>query len=135
MKRVIVCIAVLAIASMLFLPKKAKANGCESDFIGSIGMQVFRAAPVGWMHCEGQTLQIAQNQALYSLLGNNYGGDGRTTFCLPDMRAAEVALLPTNGPASINAPANAPAVLKGKMVPPTAPRFFICVSGMYPNSD
>lgn len=42
--------------------------------------------PSGWMACEGQLLNIVQNQALYSLLANRYGGDGRTTFALPDLR-------------------------------------------------
>ncbi|WAS96805.1 phage tail protein [Nannocystis punicea] len=44
--------------------------------------------PRGWAACEGQLLPIAQNAALFSLLGNTYGGDGRTTFALPTLRAA-----------------------------------------------
>ncbi len=43
-------------------------------------------APRGWAFCNGQILAIAQNQALYSLLGTTYGGDGRTSFALPDLR-------------------------------------------------
>lgn len=43
-------------------------------------------APRGWAFCEGQTLQISQNTALFSILGTTYGGDGRTTFMLPDLR-------------------------------------------------
>lgn len=43
-------------------------------------------APRGWAFCDGQILPIAQNQSLYSLLGTTYGGDGRTTFALPDLR-------------------------------------------------
>lgn len=43
-------------------------------------------APRGWAFCDGQTLDIAENQALFAILGTTYGGDGRTTFCLPDMR-------------------------------------------------
>lgn len=43
-------------------------------------------APRGWALCDGQLLSIAQNQALFSLLGTTYGGDGRTTFALPDLR-------------------------------------------------
>lgn len=46
----------------------------------------FNYAPVGWALCNGQLLSIAQNQALYALLGTTYGGDGRTTFALPDLR-------------------------------------------------
>ncbi|RNC88494.1 MAG: phage tail protein [Winogradskyella sp.] len=43
-------------------------------------------APAGWAKCEGQLLSIAQNQALFSILGITYGGDGQTTFGLPDLR-------------------------------------------------
>lgn len=46
----------------------------------------FNYAPQGWALCNGQTLPISQNQALFSLLGTHYGGDGRTTFALPDLQ-------------------------------------------------
>jgi microcystin-dependent protein len=46
----------------------------------------FSYAPVGWAFCNGQSLPINQNQRLFSLLGTTYGGDGRTTFALPDLR-------------------------------------------------
>lgn len=55
-------------------------------YIGQISMFGFNYAPQGWAKCNGQLLQIAQNQALYSLLGTHYGGDGRTTFALPDLQ-------------------------------------------------
>ena len=55
-------------------------------FLGSILPMAFPFAPRGWASCEGQTMQIAQNAALFSLLGTKYGGDGRTTFKLPDLR-------------------------------------------------
>lgn len=58
----------------------------DDSFIGSIEMFAGNYAPVGFMICAGQTLQISQYQALYSLLGTTYGGDGRTTFALPDLR-------------------------------------------------
>ena len=46
----------------------------------------FSFAPRGWANCDGQLLAISQNDALFSLLGTIYGGDGRTTFALPDLR-------------------------------------------------
>nr|WP_282452966.1 tail fiber protein [Lysobacter sp. CAU 1642] len=46
----------------------------------------FNFAPAGWAFCDGQILPINQNQSLYSLLGTNYGGDGETSFALPDLR-------------------------------------------------
>ena len=54
-------------------------------------------APRGWALCDGQLLPISQNQALFSILGTTYGGDGRTTFALPDMRG-RVPLHPGTGP-------------------------------------
>jgi len=55
-------------------------------FIGQLMMFAGNFAPRGWAFCEGQLLPIAQNTALFSILGTMYGGDGRTTFGLPDLR-------------------------------------------------
>jgi microcystin-dependent protein len=55
-------------------------------FIGEIIMFAGNFAPRGWALCNGQILPINSNQALFSLLGTTYGGDGRTTFMLPDLR-------------------------------------------------
>lgn len=54
--------------------------------MGEIGIASFNFAPKGWALCNGQLLPIAQNQALFSLLGTTYGGDGRVNFALPDLR-------------------------------------------------
>lgn len=56
-------------------------------FIGQIMMAGFSFAPRGWALCNGQLLPIAQNQALFSLLGTQYGGNGTTNFSLPDLRS------------------------------------------------
>ena len=55
-------------------------------FLGQIIMFAGNFAPRGWALCEGQLLPINQNQALFSILGTTYGGDGRTTFALPELR-------------------------------------------------
>lgn len=55
-------------------------------FLGQISIQAFEFAPKGWALCNGQLLPINQNQALFSLLGTTYGGDGRTTFALPNLQ-------------------------------------------------
>ena len=55
-------------------------------FLGQIEYYAFDFAPRGWRLCDGQILPINANQALFSLLGTTFGGDGRTTFGLPDMR-------------------------------------------------
>lgn len=55
-------------------------------YIGEIKIVSFGFAPKGWAVCNGQVLPIAQNQALFSLLGTTFGGDGRTTFALPNLQ-------------------------------------------------
>jgi len=66
-------------------------------FIGQIQAFGFGFAPRGWALCDGQLLAINENTALFSLIGTNYGGDGRTTFALPDLRG-RVALHQGQGP-------------------------------------
>ena len=56
-------------------------------FLSEIRLMSFGYAPQGWALCNGQLLPINQNQALFSLLGTTYGGDGRVNFALPDLRA------------------------------------------------
>ena len=58
----------------------------SEPFIAEIRIYGFNFAPRGWALCDGQILPISQNQSLFSLLGTNFGGDGRTTFGLPDLR-------------------------------------------------
>jgi microcystin-dependent protein len=56
-------------------------------YLGQIGIYGFNFAPKGWAFCAGSILPIAQNSALYSLLGTTYGGNGVQTFALPDLRS------------------------------------------------
>lgn len=58
----------------------------SEPFLGEIRMTSFQYPPRGWARCDGQVLAISQNQALFALLGTNYGGNGITTFALPDLR-------------------------------------------------
>jgi microcystin-dependent protein len=58
----------------------------SEPFLGQITLIAFTFAPKGWAFCNGQLLPINQNQALFALLGTTYGGDGRVTFALPDLR-------------------------------------------------
>jgi len=60
------------------------------QFLGQIQAFGFNFAPRGWAKCEGQLLPISSNDALFSLLGTTYGGDGRTTFGLPDLRSRSI---------------------------------------------
>lgn len=63
-------------------------------FLGEILLVPYNFAPKNFAFCEGQILPIAQNAALFSLLGTNFGGDGKSTFALPDLRG--------KGPAGLN---------------------------------
>ncbi|MCU7555878.1 tail fiber protein [Alteromonas sp. ASW11-19] len=76
-----VCSVALAAASL-----QVTAPAVAEPLLGEIRFVGFNFAPRGWAECDGQLLPISQNSALFSILGTIYGGDGRTTFALPDMR-------------------------------------------------
>lgn len=80
-KLALACTLLLSIASTSTL--KAQAS---EPFLGQIAFVPYNFVPQNWAACNGQLLSIAQNQALFSLLGTTYGGNGTTTFALPDMR-------------------------------------------------
>ena len=82
LKRVILS-STIAISTCASINISANANEC---FIGEIRMFAGNFVPRSWAYLDGQLLPIAQNQALFSILGTTYGGDGRTNFALPDMR-------------------------------------------------
>ncbi len=69
----------------------------SEPFIGQIMMFAGNFAPRGWAFCQGQILSIAQNTALFSILGTTYGGNGQTTFALPDLRG-RYPMQPGQGP-------------------------------------
>lgn len=75
----------LAVFGLSMTTNTATAQGSD-PFLGQIAFVPYTFAPRGWADCDGQLLSIAQNSALFSLLGTTYGGDGQTTFALPDMR-------------------------------------------------
>lgn len=58
----------------------------SDPYIGEIRLFPYQYAPYGWAECDGTILNIQQNTALFSVIGNVYGGDGKTTFALPDLR-------------------------------------------------
>ena len=59
----------------------------QDPFLGQIIATPYNFAPLGWAFCNGQILSIAQNTALFSLLGTNFGGDGRATYALPNLQS------------------------------------------------
>jgi microcystin-dependent protein len=75
--------------------------------LGQISAFPYMFEPSYWALCDGRLMQISANQALYSLIGTTFGGDGRTTFALPDLRTAAVGW--------------------------GGVRYFICTYGLYPD--
>lgn len=59
----------------------------SQPFVGEIRMFAGNFAPAGWMFCQGQLLAIAENDTLFTLIGTTYGGDGQSTFALPDLQS------------------------------------------------
>lgn len=76
----------LTAATLLITTAPGSATAGMEPFVGEINYVAFNYAPEGWLQCNGQTLPINQYNALYSLIGTTYGGNGSTTFALPDMR-------------------------------------------------
>lgn len=81
-------ITILSLAICLNFHMNSQAQ--EANFIGEVQMFAGNFAPRNWAFCDGQLLSISQNQALFSILGTTYGGDGRTSFGLPDLRGRVV---------------------------------------------
>ena len=90
--------AALCAGSMMTAPAPAAA---QEAFIGQIVMFGGNFAPRSWALCDGQLLSIASNSALFAILGTTYGGDGVSTFGLPDLRG-RVAIHKGNGPGLSN---------------------------------
>jgi len=83
-------------------PSRDKGEGVKGEpFLGEITLFAGDFAPRGWAFCDGQLLPIDQYQPLYALLGTTYGGDGRTTFALPDLRG-RTPIHPGSGPGLTN---------------------------------
>jgi microcystin-dependent protein len=77
-------------------------------YIGEIRMVGFNFAPVGWALCNGQLVPISENDALFNLIGTTYGGDGQTTFALPNLQS-RVPLHTGRGPDGLSYPLGAMA--------------------------
>lgn len=87
----------ITILSLLMLLGINNLTNAQEPLMGEIKMFAGNFAPRGWALCDGQLLAISQHQALFSILGTVYGGDGRTTFALPDLRS-RVPMHPGSGP-------------------------------------
>jgi microcystin-dependent protein len=70
-------------------------------FVGEVRLVAFNFPPNGWMMCQGQLLPISENETLFNLIGTTYGGDGQSTFQLPDLQG-RVPIHQGNGPGGVN---------------------------------
>src|SRR3954469_2128178 len=86
MSRLLSRSACLAAALLSLLGMSGAAQAQSEPYLGQIMCATYNFVPRGWAALDGQLMSIAQNTALFSLLGTTYGGDGRVTFALPDMR-------------------------------------------------
>lgn len=80
----------LTLCALLVGTHVSSVKASAYAFIGEMIWVPYTFAPQGWALCNGQLLSIAQNTALFALLGTQYGGDGKTTFALPDMRGRQL---------------------------------------------
>ena len=102
----------------VFTLPKTHQKIMTDDILGTIKIFAGNYAPVGYMFCEGQSLSIAGNQKLYSILGPTYGGDSQTYFQLPDLRT------------STYSKNELPSVTNN--TPTVAMKYIICVDGISP---
>lgn len=133
--------SVFGMALVLCISTGAKA---QESYLGDVKLVAFNFQQRGWMECDGRLLPISQNTALFSLLGTMYGGDGRTTFALPDLRG-RVPVGVGNGPGldpvkqgeksgaiKVAAPKPGESVTNAQ-TPTLGLRYLICVEGMFPS--
>ena len=90
-----------AILGLLALLLFAVPVHAQSPYVGQIDIVPYNFAPVGWMFCQGQLLPIDQYEVLFNLIGTTYGGDGQSTFALPDLRG-RMAIHQGQGPGLSN---------------------------------
>lgn len=93
-------LAIAVLVLKLLQPSPSAWAQASDPFIGQLMMGAWNFCPTGWLKADGQILPIAQNTALFSLLGTMYGGDRRTTFALPDLRG-RVPVQWGNGPGGL----------------------------------
>ena len=133
---------VMAIGIIFCMATPVKA---QEAYLGDVKLVAYNFTPRGWAECDGKLLLISQNNALFSLLGTMYGGDGRTTFALPDLRS-RVPVGVGRGPGLEEVQQG--QKIYGKKVPDSGSnetmatttsglglRYVICVQGMFPSRN
>ena len=128
----------LILITVLFVSMSFSGNA-QDAMIGEVKLFAGNFAPRGWALCEGQLLSISSNSALFSILGTTYGGDGRTTFALPDLRG-RTPIAPGTGPglptSRLGDRRGNTSVSKGedaKTLPTLSLNYIIALQGVYPS--
>lgn len=106
--------------------------------IGEVRLFAGFFTPRNWLPCEGQLLEVMKHQSLYSVIGTIYGGDGRTTFALPDLRGRTAVGLgagPGLNPVQEGEKTSGIEGSVGSTGAGQAIRYVICASGIYPSRD
>jgi microcystin-dependent protein len=106
------------------------------EYIGTVKLFEFSREHAGWMICDGRSLQVQQDHALYSLIGNTYGGTAGVNFNLPDLRGCiPIGLgIPSNGMNSVAFGQNGKISSHGTgTINTLGLTYMICVVGVYPN--
>lgn len=132
MKRMIFLFAFFCIFTLKSFSQDTEA------LLGEIRMFAGAFAPRGWMFCEGQVLYINGNSALYSILGTTYGGNGITTFVLPDLRdAVPISASATRQQGSVvnGVKFKVDATQNTTTVKTVALRYIIAINGIYPSRE
>lgn len=130
------CVALAALGATLGFATPASA---QEPMLGEVRLFGFNYCPRGWARADGQLLPIASNSALFSLYGTFYGGDGRTTFALPDLRgrAPVHAGRPPGRPAvSLGQQNNGAGTAAGDNATTTATlgmQYCVALQGVYPS--
>ena len=108
----------------------------QDQIIGEVRPFAGKVIPNGWMSCEGQLLAISQNQALYTVLSTTYGGDGKITFALPDLRDRVIVGASTPSAIKLGEKKDIKTGSTGASTPhKLGVAYIIAVSGSYPSRN
>ncbi|HPE96510.1 MAG: tail fiber protein [Chitinophagales bacterium] len=122
----------MALVTTLFVGG-AKA---QDAMLGEVRLFAGSFAPRGWAFCDGQILNISEYSALFSIIGTYYGGDGRTTFALPDLRGAvPVGVGLSNGANTLDVGESVKLGRDANGVKGLGMHYIICTSGIFPSRN
>lgn len=134
MKNVLLALVIFAALSV--------STFAQDAMIGEIRIYSGQRVPNGWLKCEGQLLKILAYQPLYSIIGTKFGGDGKTTFALPDLRSAcavgaNANILPLGKKIAGDISPKHPGDAKPTVTVPgiLSLTYIICINGIYPSFD